>query len=271
MIDVLETAAREAGKTLLTYFRKELTATRKTSHQNIVTEADMASQARIRDIILAETAKRGIPPGDVGFIGEENLRKPGRHLFVIDPLDGTNNFASGFDYFGISIGYLYDGAPVSGIIYRPATDTFVAAGTGHDAFRMEHGTRHPMHIAATALEDTLAATYMSSDQASRHDHFLLLDRLVPALRGLRILGAASLDLTHFADSRNNINVVLYRRTYLWDIAAAHVIIRESGGVMTDWSGKPIVLNPKLPNEPYRVLVCHPGNLSRLVGLLAVGQ
>jgi len=110
MLDILELAARAAGEIILSYFHKESHITRKTSHQNLVTEADTSSQAIIKKIITDSLEKRGMSENEIGFIGEENLKTVGtKHSFIIDPLDGTNNFASGLDYFCISIAHVVDG------------------------------------------------------------------------------------------------------------------------------------------------------------------
>lgn len=140
MITILEKAARGAGGIVLSYFHKESHITRKTSHQNLVTEADTSSQAFIKKMITEAMIQRGISGNEIGFIGEENLETKGtKHTFIIDPLDGTNNFASGLDYFSISIAHVEDGAVKDGVIYWPSRDILYYAVAGKGAFKIVKG------------------------------------------------------------------------------------------------------------------------------------
>ena len=119
MLDVLIEAAQSGGEVLLKNFRGKITVSEKTSHQNLVTEADYVSQKTIVDFITKALIQKGIGENEIGFIGEEGLYKPGKHLFIIDPLDGTNNFASGNSYFAVSIGYYLNGTARASAIYYP--------------------------------------------------------------------------------------------------------------------------------------------------------
>src|SRR3989344_8589889 len=117
MIDVLKTAAIEAGTILLNYYKKNLTLNYKTSHKDFYTIADVESQKTIKETITKLLVKKGVDKCEIGFIGEENLNTASnkKHLFVIDPLDGTTNFTSGFDFFAISIGYFYENELMAGL------------------------------------------------------------------------------------------------------------------------------------------------------------
>src|SRR3990167_1043046 len=121
MINILKSAATEAGTILLNYYKKNLTLNYKTSHKDFYTIADVESQKIIKEVITKLLVKKGIKETEIGFIGEENLSvgKNAKHLFVIDPIDGTTNFASGFDFFAISIAYFHEGTLTTGLIYRP--------------------------------------------------------------------------------------------------------------------------------------------------------
>src|SRR3990167_7864591 len=102
MLNILKNVAVLAGEIQKKYFRLgNLNISNKTNHENIVTEIDKKSQKAIMECILNETQKLGIDSKDVGFIGEESLLKTGKHLFVIDPLDGTSNYATGTEEFAV--------------------------------------------------------------------------------------------------------------------------------------------------------------------------
>ena len=96
MIDIIKSVAAEAGVTLLKYYRKNLTLNYKTSHKDFYTIADIESQKLIKKNLTKALTKKGVKESDIGFIGEENLSEGTnkKHLFVVDPLDGTSNFAS---------------------------------------------------------------------------------------------------------------------------------------------------------------------------------
>ncbi len=265
---ILQETADNAGKTLLSYFRKNLIPKeKKSSHQNLVTEADLASQKIIKELIIKLMVKNGVSEHDIGFIGEENLIKKGIHQFIIDPLDGTNNFASGHDYFCISIGYVYKGVLTAGIIYHPTIDTMYIAEKDKGAHKVIGGKTVPMKIAYTLVKDSILLSYMSSRESTRRYWLPKVTKLHSATRGLRILGSCALDCMHFSDKINNINIVLNAHAYLWDIAAAILIVSEAGGVMTNWKGVPVHLAFNDPQQAYEVLVCHPKNLASIVNII----
>jgi myo-inositol-1(or 4)-monophosphatase len=268
MIEILQQAAGEAGETLISHFRKGLSATQKlASHQNLVTQADVASQSIIKRRLTELCATKGIDESEIGFIGEENLATPGKHIFVIDPLDGTNNFASGHDYFCISIGYFVDGKHEAGLIYHPVSGTYYSAQKGKGSFKTAKGTTERMNIRHAPIKESLLLSYMSSREATRQEWLPIVTKLHSASRGLRIHGALALDSTHFSDRQNNFNIVLNAHAYMWDIAAAKIIVEEAGGSFTDWQGNPLTLDLVQTQKGYRVLICHPQNLKELVSVI----
>ncbi|OGK62635.1 hypothetical protein A2334_03315 [Candidatus Roizmanbacteria bacterium RIFOXYB2_FULL_38_10] len=266
---ILQSAAAKGGESLLTFFHKELTLSKKTSHQNLVSQADLASQQVIKSEILSFMIDRGIDEKEIGFIGEENLNSQGKHLFIIDPLDGTNNFASGHDHFGISIAYVFEGVLSAGLIYQPFTNTFYIGELRKGAFKIgPDGEKKEMRIKYTNLENTLVATYLTSSQDALNKLIPVMLRLNKVTRGIRILGSFVLDAALFSNMVNSINVLLHAHPYLWDIAAAKLIIEESGGVMTDWQGNPIQLRLDAPHMNYSILACHPDNLQEILKIIA---
>lgn len=268
MIEILQEAAHEAGETLLSYFRKELVPSQKhSSHQNLVTKADLASQEIVKTKIIDLMKKNGYAPDDIGFIGEENLSTPGKHTFIIDPLDGTNNFASGHDYFGISIAYIKDGVLTAGLIYQPTTRTSYVAHLGKGSYKVQGEKKEQMKISYTHVKDSILLSYMSSRNETRIEWLPVVTRLHEASRGLRILGSLALDAMHFSDKINNCNIVINAHAYLWDIAAAKLIVEEAGGSFTDWQGNPITFNLVDPAMGYRILICHPNNRQEILSLI----
>lgn len=262
MIEPLKKAAHEAGKVLLSYFKNKLVITHKTTHHNIVTEADIAAQKVIIDSLTTSLAQKGIAQSDIGFIGEENVFKKGKHLFVIDPLDGTNNFASHISYFGVSIGYFHDGVLCASVIYHPTENVYYFAEKGKGAFKQEGKTSTPLHMTQKPLHEVLLTTHISSDENTREELFDVIKHLFEKIRGVRIYGSIVLDCGQLVE--NQIGIILSGRAYLWDIAAGVLLIEESGGLVTDWKGKNLAFYLSNPHHPYQLIAAHPKNLEKII-------
>ena len=266
---MLHEAAKRGGEVLLSYYHKELHVSNKTSHQSLLTQADLHSQEEIVKYITSTMIKKGVEKEDFGFIGEENLSTSNTvpHLFIVDPLDGTNNFASGTDYFGVSIAYLFKNELQSGVIHRPTKNMFFTAKKGQGAYKIFNGETRRLSIRHTLIKDSLILSYISSNAKAREQWFDAVELLNVKTRGTRIIGSCVLDMTLFSDPRNNGNICLNSHTYLWDIAAAKLIVDEAGGALTDWQGNPIELHTENSSITYQVLVCHPDNLKEIVEII----
>lgn len=261
MIDILQKAAHEAGKVLLRYYQKSFSTTIKTSHQDIVTDADLESQKIIYQTIIKEMTAKGYPKEEIGFIGEEKLKRKGKYLFIIDPLDGTNNFAAGFEYFGVSIACVVDKQIVAAIIHFPVHHLSYIAEKGKGAFKLENGQRKKMNTGYQPLDQSLAATHISIRESLRKNHFQILEDLSPHVRAVRILGSIVLSLGLLCE--NSLHFYFESNAYIWDIAAAKLIVEESGGIMIDWKGKKINFDFKSPDKFYQVIICHPKMLEKV--------
>ena len=241
MIEIVKQAAWQAGEVLLNNFRKNLQVAHKTSSRDIVTEADIASQKKITTII-GSLIKKKYPQFSYGFIGEENLHfdnKEADYLFVIDPLDGTVNFASGFEYFAVSIGVFFRQKLIAGVIYLPTAKTFYFAEYGQGAYKEKDNQKIKLSVLGGRLSDGLIAGYCSSDLQIQKRQNLVYRRLRPHIRSLRILVAAAVDFCLMAE--NVFLAAIYGHGKLWDLAAGQLILEEAGGKVTDLSGKPLIL------------------------------
>lgn len=265
MFKILQKAALEAAKIQLTYFRTaELDVSRKTDHQNIVTIADKKSQDRIRTVILEEMQSRGIDAADVGFIGEEDLQDEGSHVFVIDPIDGTSNFASGVDYFCCSIAYFKDGVLTAGAIYRPVHDELYCAEKGNGAFCIIQGTRLPLAMKSVDTKDLIMSTNFGETMRNA-DQLPLIEKLMPSYRGVRAFGAVALDLAKVAG--NEIGTSVDKGPFIWDISAGKIIIEEAGGAVFDWEGNDVVIDLSNRSKRYSLISCHPDTKTKILSLM----
>ncbi len=255
MIDILQRAAREAGEILKKYYKKGIQTSNKTSFKDLVTKADYESQQKIYDVILGDLTKKQFKKEDIGFVGEENLNINGTHKFIIDPLDGTNNFASGFDYFCVSIGYMKNNQVIAGVIYNPLKDTLYFAQKTKGAYKIQNNIEQRLIMHYRKLSKMLCATIYHSVKNVYEKEVKITDKIYPHIRGIRINHSAALDLALCSDEVFGLS--LAGLSSIWDIAAGSLIIEESKGAFVDWSGKKIRLDPETPFQYYPYIACHP--------------
>ncbi|MDO9027623.1 MAG: inositol monophosphatase family protein [Candidatus Roizmanbacteria bacterium] len=253
MINVMKQAATESGTILLKYYKKNLTLNYKTSHKDFYTIADVESQKIIKETITKLLVKKGINESEIGFIGEENLSVGNnkKHLFVIDPLDGTTNFASGFDFFAVSIAYFYEGILTAGLIYRPTTKDFYFAQKNQGAYK----NNQPLKLLYKPLKQSLLDGTISSRPNRYPRLFKIYQNIFPHISGFRSLSCITVAGGLLAE--NVLNILVNSHVFIWDIAAIKLIIEESGGIMVDFQGQPINLNIKDSKQAYQIISCHP--------------
>lgn len=253
MIDVIKIAATEAGTILLKYYKKNLTLNYKTSHKDFYTIADVESQKVIKKTITKLLHKKGISKSEIGFIGEENLNESPnkKHLFVIDPLDGTVNFAFGFDFFSVSIAYFCNGILTAGLVYQPTNKNYYYATKGKGAFK----NNLPLKVAYKPLKQCLLDGLISSQPEIYSMLFKIYQNIYPHVAGYRNISSMALDNCLLAE--NVFNIVTNGHTFIWDIAAVKLIVEEAGGIMVDFQGQSINLNIKDPKQAYQIISCHP--------------
>ena len=222
-------AARQGGAVLeectRTGFRVELKQL-----INLVTDADYRAEQRIIDVI------RNTFPTHPVLAEERGLteQSPSRYKWVIDPLDGTTNFAHGFPAYCVSIGVEYDGRVIIGVIYDPTRGELFTAQIGHGAYL--NGI--PISVSTTdhldrALLVTGFAYNIRETPNNNLNHFV---RFALKVQGLRRTGTAALDLCYVAAGR--FDGFWEVRLNPWDMAAGAVILREAGGTLTDFKGGP---------------------------------
>jgi myo-inositol-1(or 4)-monophosphatase len=217
-----ERGAHAGGEVVRHYFGR-LEEVREKSPGDWVSEADLASEEAVRALLTRES---GLP-----VFGEEAGGDDFETGWLVDPLDGTSNFVHGFDAVGVSIGLIEDGVPVVGVVHAPLLGRTYCAARGLGAFRDER----PLRVSARAADQGIVATgfpFRHKDILPRYER-----ALAAALRrfeDLRRAGAASLDLCWTAEGVFDGYFEL--RLGPWDVAAGGIIVREAGGVVTDWDG-----------------------------------
>lgn len=224
-------AAHAAGAVLRSMFEGELTIEHKSSAIDLVTAADRAAEA-----VVLERLRAAFP--DDAIVAEESgTHAGGARRWIVDPLDGTTNYAHRFPHFGVSIAcYVGDDALV-GVVYDPLRDeTFTAAAGGGAWLDSPRHARARLGVSArSGLGESLLATGFAYDHATSRDGNLAeFNHMLPLVRGIRRPGSAALDLAYVAAGR----VDGYWEYHLaaWDWAAGALLVREAGGVVTTIDG-----------------------------------
>lgn len=201
---------------------------------DLVTDADRASEALVYARLAAAF------PG-ARFVLEEGgeKRAPGAGsedlTFIVDPLDGTTNYAAGIPHFGVSLGALVEGeGVVAGAIYDPFRDELFRAARGQGAWLSDQRLRVSSRA---SLKDSVLATGFAYDRfTTRDDNHAEFAALNLLTRGCRRNGAATLDLAWVAAGR--FEAYWERGLKPWDVAAGVVLVEEAGGLVTRYDGGP---------------------------------
>ncbi len=227
-------AARAAGEVL----RRKFPETREVASKgwrDIVTDADWAAQRVILDIIT-----RRFP--DHAILSEEgphdiDLTSPG-FVWVIDPLDGTSNYAHRFPYFGVSLGLAQNGEVVAGVVHDPMLQRTYFAEKGYGAFaQVEAESPAPLRVTSlTDFSQALLGLDLPRDQAARLKVVEATERVGAAARTVRSLGSAALHLAHLA--AGGLDGYYHLTLQPWDVAAGALLIQEAGGQLSMPSGAP---------------------------------
>jgi len=229
----IETWARQAGEILLSGVGKNIQVDHK-SEIDLVTEIDRRSEAFLLDSIRERYPDDHIVAEESGIIQGNN-----GHVWHIDPLDGTVNYAHGIPFYAVSLGYLQDGEIKLGVVFDPVRDECYTAQRGKGATL----NGKPLQVsAADELIQSLLVTGFPYDIRKRQDNNLNhYSNLSLQSQGVRRLGSAALDLCYVAAGRMEGFWEVQIQSY--DIAAGVLIVEEAGGTVTDVRGGPNFLKP----------------------------
>ena len=233
-LEMARTAARESGRIQIEGLSENLQVDHK-GRYDLVTNVDKKCEEVVAGIL-------GEAFPDTGILAEESTQKAtgSREVWIVDPLDGTTNYASGYPAFCTNIALKQAGEIVLGVVYEPVRDELFEAVRGGGAYK--NGA--PVRVSRTAeLSQSLLATGFPYDRCEQPE--TNLDRfcaLTMRTRGVRRGGSASLDLCYTACGR--LDGYWELRLQPWDVCAGALIVSEAGGRVTnlggleyDWSGR----------------------------------
>jgi myo-inositol-1(or 4)-monophosphatase len=219
--------AREAGRFLKEHLHDRFTVSRK-GEIDLVTEFDLAAE----NLIVTRLAS-AFPESTV--LAEETHAEAARGAvrWIIDPLDGTTNYAHGFPIFSVSVGLEINGALEWGIVYNPNLEEAFVARRGGGAFL----NGDPIKVSETkSLESSLLATGFPYDiRTSTKNNLNYFQAFALRTQGVRRGGSAALDLCYVAAGR--FDGFWEMSLHPWDCAAGYLMVREAGGLVTNWRGE----------------------------------
>lgn len=232
-IRVAQDAARRAGKIILE--RQGRVSISEKAVNNLVTEADLAAQDMIVEMIGDHFPEHSIIAEERDF----KVKNSAADQWIIDPLDGTNNFAHGIPHFSISIAFARSGRVEAGVVFDPVREEMFTAVRGGGAYL--NGI--PIGVSrARSLKEAVVATGFYYDRGLIMRKTLnSIERLFEAnIHGIRRFGTASLDLCWVACGR--FDAFFEYTLAVWDFAAGTLVVEEAGGCCTNQEGGLLDLN-----------------------------
>jgi myo-inositol-1(or 4)-monophosphatase len=228
MLNFAIETARDAGHLLLEKFGR-ITSITKKGDINLVTEADLASEALIVERIKSYHPRHSIlaeESGEAVVVGGDATWK-----WIIDPLDGTTNYAHGYPCFCVTIALEHDGDVVAGVTFDPTRAELFAAEKGQGATL----NGKPIRVSATEkLGDSLIVTGFPYDFKQRKNFARHLTEFLLQSRGVRRDGSAAIDLAYVACGR--FDGFWEEGLNPWDVAAGKLLIEEAGGIVSYYDG-----------------------------------
>jgi myo-inositol-1(or 4)-monophosphatase len=228
LLEICEAAARAGGRELIAW--RGRFKTREKGAADYVTDADLASQAAIREVIAARFS-------DHDFIGEEqppeSFPNRGDQMnWIVDPLDGTTNYVHDLPFYAVSVAVARGSELLAGVIYDPIADKCFASAAGQGAWC--DGARLKSSAAKQVGEALVAVSLPARVHADAPD---LLDFIAATqvCQGVRRTGSAALNLANVASGA--LDAFWATHIHPWDVAAGVLLVREAGGVVTGRDGR----------------------------------
>jgi myo-inositol-1(or 4)-monophosphatase len=235
MINDIINISKEAGELIKEKFGKNLEIEFKTNELNLVTEADKASEKLITDFI-----KKNYPSH--GVLAEEGseFNTTAEYLWVIDPLDGTTNFAHGLSIFSVSIGLQKNGETIAGVVNDINQNIIYAAELGSGS--IVNNKKIKVSTNSNIAHSMLATGFPYDVKDNPDKAFERFIAMIKSSRAVRRLGSAAIDFCYVA--KGVFDGFWEVHLHPWDICAGKLIVEEAGGLVTDFNGNSIDIYTK---------------------------
>lgn len=231
-LTVCEQAARAGGQVLRDWAGRF--TVREKGRSDLVTEADLAAQAAIREILLGAYPEHG-------FLGEEGDDRDSAvdgFRWIVDPLDGTTNYVHGVPQFAVSVALERQGDLLAATVYDPTAEECFTASAGAGA-RL-NGT--PISVSSVeAFSKALVAVSFPTNLTRQSPDIAAFIEVLLDSQAIRRMGSAALNLAYVAAGR--FDACFATDTKSWDVAAGWLLVREAGGLVTDFRAQPATLSP----------------------------
>ena len=221
-LSVCENAARRAGELVLSRFRSDVEVSLK-GRANVVTDADLASERVILDYVQEEYP-------DFGILSEESDPVPGAspYTWVVDPIDGTRNFAEGIPHFCIVVAIADGDEVVAGVTYDPVRDELFSAQKGTGALL----DGQPIRISDRRnIDEAILGFDLGYDFGQAKHLMEMVAGIWPQISGYRLMGSSAMSIAYTAAGR--IDLYAHHSLSAWDIASGILLAREAGARVLD--------------------------------------
>lgn len=235
MLKQIKEISLETGEIVREGFGKNFSVEFKTNESNLVTEIDKRAEKNIVDYIRKNFPSHGILTEESG-----EYRGTSEYLWVIDPLDGTTNFAHGLPIFAISIGLQKNGKTIAGVVYDIMHNTLYSAELGNGSF--ENDKKINVSKNDNYRRSVLVTGFPYNISENPHNAIEIFVHFLKTTRAVRRLGSAAIDFCYTAKGVFDAFWEVY--LHPWDICAGKLIVEEAGGIVTGFSGEEIDIYSK---------------------------
>ncbi len=223
-LDFAIKVSKRVGKLLLSEWGNPEKLATKSNFQDLITDMDEKAQK-----IIVDSIRKNFP--EDGILSEEGIDERAESYWVIDPIDGTVNYAFGLPSFSVSIAYVKGDEVELGVVHVPTLDETYYAKFGEGAYM--NGERIRVSSRGN-LKECIGLLGFFRGFTSK-----VLELFEDKVVRMRILGSLAVAIVYVAHGRADFAIA--KRANVWDVAAANLILKEAGGTITDMSGNPILL------------------------------
>ncbi|MBE0415162.1 MAG: inositol monophosphatase [Dehalococcoidia bacterium] len=232
--EVANQAVREAGHVIMAHFHCEKRVSYKAGRSNIITDVDLLAEEKIMELLREEYPDFGIMTEE-----SEGIAADSPYTWIIDPIDGTRNYAYGIPHFCVALALTRGEDVILGLIYDPVRDELFRAQKGRGAFLNDS----PIAVSTKkSLQASLISFDMGYDAEVGQEMLGVASALWPGVQSVRVMGSAALGLAYVACGR--LDLYFHLSLYPWDLAAGILIVGEAGGMISELDGKPVGIQSK---------------------------